>query len=608
MNYEDIVTNESCPTLVLAGPGAGKTYLLSDRIKRLLAKGVEHDKISVVTFGRDAKENMRNNLLDPHGDFSIPYDKLPHISTLNSLGLEILNLKPRVVGLKKTDLRIQVNETAKRLLFRDAAFINNLEESESHFSLGCKVRGDCEVGREENHCKVCNTYWQVMSACNYVDFDDQVIFANRILESEADILEKFQSQSVHLLVDEYQDINAAQFRLIKNISSNSRNGLFVVGDDAQSIYSFRGADPNFILNFHENYADAITPPLAHSRRCPKQILAPAEKMLKQFYADWKGPFDIDFHVEDTEPPIVRQLPSEKKEALMTARVVQEAIREKKSVLILAPKKDFFPTISKTLNQYGVSHSSPTSPLPTSINKRLVVIQNLLNWVQIPSDSFLTRVAMEELLNHSTAKVPGAKKDRNCTEKTIQKRISVETEVANLWVEVTRKADLFSNLIKSKNLSEELDKLRSIMIKLLELYDNSDSEKDVEFISEFCIASGVWRKSLTFINDLQSIMKALSRENPTGFGLVQLMTMRKAKGLQADVVVIVGLEDDIMPGMSNNIEEEARLFYVSMTRAKEKLYLYHAFARPRNISFGSSIVKKDRSRFLDAIGIKSIYTP
>lgn len=607
MRYEEIVTNESCPTLVLAGPGAGKTYLLSDRVKKLLEMGIVNDQISVLTFGRDASQHMRNKLLDPQGDFKIPYEKLPHIATLNSLGLEILNLKPRVVGLKKTDLRIQVNETAKRLLFRDAAFMNNLDESKSHFSLDCKVRGDCEIGREGSHCKVCNTYWQVMSACNYVDFDDQIIFANWILESEVDILDKFQSQATHLLVDEYQDINAAQFRLIKTLSSKSPDGLFVVGDDAQSIYSFRGADPSFILNFQENYANAITPSLAYSRRCPKQILEPAKKMLKKFYTEWKGPFNIEYHTDDTEPPTVHQLPSEKKEARMTAQVTADAIREKKSVLILAPKKDFFPIISKTLNQYGIPHSSPTSPLSTAVNKRLIVIQNLLNWVQLPNDSFLTRVAIEELLNHSLAKVPGAKKDKKCTEDTIRKRILIETEIANLWINVSRKADLFSVFKESKDISEELENLRSIMIRLLDLYNNN-SDKDIEFISEFCASSGVWRKSLTFANDLRSIMKAISRENPTGFGSVQLMTMRKAKGLQADVVVIVGLEDDIIPGMSNKIEEEARLFYVSMTRAKEKLYLFHAFTRPRNISFGTGIINKDRSKFLDAIGIRSIYRP
>ena len=162
------------------------------------------------------------------------------------------------------------------------------------------------------------------------------------------------------------------------------------------------------------------------------------------------------------------------------------------------------------------------------------------------------------------------------------------------------------MLESQDLSDELKMLRTLMIELLELFNNKDLTKDIEFISKLCVASGVWDNSLTFTKDLCMIMKTLSPDNPTGFGSVQLMTMRKAKGLEADVVVIVGLEDDIMPGRSNDIEEEARLLYVSMTRARERLYLFHSFQRPRNISFGEGIIKKNRSRFLDAIGIDSRY--
>ncbi|MBU1626539.1 ATP-dependent helicase [bacterium] len=606
MNYEEIVTNEVSPTLVLAGPGAGKTYLLSDRVKRLLDRNVESDKISVLTFGRDANQYMRNSLLDPKGDFSIPYDKLPHIATLNSLGMEIVSKKPRAVGLRKTELEVQDNESIKRLLFRDAAYINNQSENDSELSYDCKAKGECEIGSKNDNCNICKTYWEIMSACNYIDFDDQVIFANRILESDPDILSKYQSKATHLLVDEYQDINAAQFRMIKNISSNSQNGLFVVGDDAQSIYGFRGADPKFILNFKEYFNNAITPPLAHSRRCPKQILVPAEKMLKSIYQRWKGPFDLEFHVKDSDSPIVLQLPSEDKEAHLTARVARQAIGEKKTVLILAPKKDFFPLISKKLSYYGVPHSCPTNLLSSTVNKRLEVIQNLLRWFKSPSNFFLTRIAIEEFLNHGFAKVPGSAKDGKCSDSTIKKRIAVEKEVASLWSNVNREHNLFKVLCERNNLSDELERLRTLMIELLDLFKSNDSEENLEFISKFCRACGVWNNSQVFTRDIEQMLHALSPETPSGFGSVQMMTMRKAKGLEADVVVIVGLEDDIIPGNSRDVKEEARLFYVSMTRAKEKLYLFHVFKRPRNISFGQDILKKDRSRFLDKIGIESNY--
>ncbi|MFH1850877.1 MAG: ATP-dependent helicase [Candidatus Neomarinimicrobiota bacterium] len=605
MEYEEIVSNLNAPTLVLAGPGAGKTYLLSDRVKRLIDQDVDSNHISVVTFGRDASQHMRNKLLDTNSGFSIPFNKMPHISTLNSLGMEIVNCKPKSVGLRKTALNVQSDEAVKRLIFRDSAMIIGKSEDEARSAFQCKAEGDCNIGSKPGQCEICQTYWNIMSACNYIDFDDQVIFANQILENEDDILAEYKTRATYLLVDEYQDINAAQFRLIKTISANSINGLFVVGDDAQSIYGFRGADPSYILNFADHFKDSITPPLAHSRRCPKQIIDPASMMLKAYYPEWLGPFDLEYHVDDVAPPTVLQLPSETKEAHLTARVARKAISVNNTVLVLAPKKDFFPLISKVLRRYGVPHTCPTSLLPEHLNKRLDVIRNILKWVQNPNDSFLTRVAVEELLNHGTAKVPGFNKGKRLSEETLMKRLLVETEIAHLWSEVNTRDDFFSALLKHEDGSENLNILKSTMTELLELF-TSESGNNLEFISKFCAASGVWKNSNILISDIDNIISALVPASPTGFGSVQLMTMRKAKGLEADVVVIVGLEDDIIPGNKADVKEEARLLYVSMTRAKKRLYLFHAFKRPRSISFGQDILNKNRSRFLDAVGIDSIY--
>lgn len=136
--------------------------------------------------------------------------------------------------------------------------------------------------------------------------------------------------------------------------------------------------------------------------------------------------------------------------------------------------------------------------------------------------------------------------------------------------------------------------------------NSKGELHGEFAKRLSLASGAWTDPAKMAEDLCSIMDLMSASQPTGFGSVQLMTMRKAKGLEADVVVMVGLEDDIIHNPASNLEEEARLFYVSMTRAKEKLYLIHSYKRLRSISFGPEITGKQRSRFLDAIGRPSKY--
>ena len=121
-----------------------------------------------------------------------------------------------------------------------------------------------------------------------------------------------------------------------------------------------------------------------------------------------------------------------------------------------------------------------------------------------------------------------------------------------------------------------------------------------------MACGGWIHPETLAKDLLSVKEQLMSGRPPGFSSVQLMTLRKAKGLEADVVVMVGLEDDIIPGATVDVEEQARLFYVGMTRAKNTLFMMHSYKRPRDVSFGMDIVDKKRSRFLDAVGIGSDY--
>jgi len=604
--YEAIVTTVDRPTLVLAGPGAGKTYLLGDRVRRLLDAGVDKDSITVLTFGRDASQHMRNKLLDPEGGFGIPYANLPYVSTLHAFGFEIVNRKARAFKLRKADLWVQANEKVKQLLYRDAALLLDLSEANADTARQCKQRGQCDRGTKDPECSVCEKYWDIMSRCNCIDFDDQVLFACRILENDSDLLTEFQQRSQHLLVDEYQDINAAQFRLIELLSRNSQLGLFAVGDDAQSIYQFRGADPGFILRFANDFPEASTPPLTHSRRCHELTLHDAEQVLKEHYPDWTGPHDLEYHVSPGEKPSIWHVPDDRAEAAWVARIARRAVGEKKTVLVLVPKKEFFSRISRALSEYGVPHECPANLLPDQVNRRLQVILSLLEWVKDPENTFLTRLAIESLINHGRAKVPGAGKGKKFKPATLAWRVQIETEIARLWEDVNRKRSMLSVLQELPPASAAVELVRDTLTGLLDAFVNSKGELHGEFAKRLSLASGAWTDPAKMAEDLCSIMDLMSASQPTGFGSVQQMTMRKAKGLEADVVVMVGLEDDIIPNPASSLEEEARLFYVSMTRAKEKLYLIHSYKRLRSISFGPEVTGKQRSRFLDAIGRPSKY--
>ncbi|MCK4321188.1 ATP-dependent helicase [candidate division WOR-3 bacterium] len=598
-NYEEIVSNFASPTLVLAGPGAGKTYLLADRIKRLLGNGTDKSSITALTFGKDANQYMINKITEPSG-FNIPFNELPHISTMHSLGFEIVREKPHDVNLRKTDLKVQGNENVQKLMYRDAALILGYTENDSKEALKCKQYGDCKENSEEKKCQVCGKYWEIMSKCNYVDFDDQILFACRILEKNPTILEKYQLRAKHLLVDEYQDINTAQFRLIELLSRESRNGLFVVGDDAQSIYGFRGSDPKFILRFKEDFHGSETPSLAYSRRCHEKIMQDAIKVLKKYYTAWTGEQKLKYEVPIGEEPDIWQLPSDKAEAKMVAIIARQFIQEKKSILILVPKKEFFPLITQELSKRSIVYGCPISFLP----KRIEIVKLFVDWVTNPSDSFETRLVIEELINKGIAHVPGIKKDRRTTPETIKKRIAEETKIAKLWEQVKRGNDLFSVIKNIEKPNETLTKIQKGLLNLNDLSVNLKKEKHGEFIKQLAVVSGIWCKPSELMDDILKITKLLNSQNTTGLGWVQLNTIKKAKGLEADVVIMVGLENDIVPNPRGDPVEESRLFYVSMTRAKEKLYLFHAYKRPRNISYGAVLMDKPRSRFLDIVGRKS----
>lgn len=600
--------NFTSPTMVLAGPGAGKTYLLAKKIKLLLDKEVDKNTITVITFGVEASQHMRDELTNPDGDFRIENKGLPHISTMHSLGFEIVKEKPFDVKLRKTNLEVQENENVKKLMYRDAAYILGLTEPDGQQALKCKEYGDCNENLEDKKCRICHKYWDIMSKCNYIDFDDQILFACKILDNENNqtILEKYHNRAKYLLVDEYQDINMAQFRFIELLSRASRKGLLVVGDDAQSIYSFRGCSPEFILRFEKDFPGAVTPPLIQSHRCHKKTMDDAFKVLAKYYSRWQGIPKLIYLQKEGDEPAIWQLPSGKSEALMVARLARHYLNEKKEVLILAPKKEFFPFISRELRKHNIPHECPVSLLPEQVNKRLEVLKLFMKWISYPGNNFITRLAFEELINDGIAKVPGAKKDKTCKPETIEMRIKAETKIAELWESVDKGKDLYSAVLESESSDITIKAIQSALSNLINLYNNYQKQEVGEFLKQISLVTGKWTTPTEFSKDVIAIKELSDLQSPTGIGYVQMKTMRKAKGLKADIVIIVGLEDDIMPNPRGDEEEEARLLYVSITRAKERAYLFHAYKRLRNISYGDEFRDKPRSRFLDAIGRDSEY--
>jgi DNA helicase-2/ATP-dependent DNA helicase PcrA len=561
------------------------------------------DEICVLAFGVDAVQRMKDELTNPKGDWRLSLEELPKIVTSHSLGFEIINEKPHDVELLKVDLKVQEDPKVQELMYRDAAFILDLNETDGEVANKCKRYGDCQKDPSKNKCRVCMEYRKIMSKCNRIDFDDQLLFACEILESNPDILKKYQDKAKHLLIDEYQDFNAAQFRLIELLSRESRNGLFVVGDDAQSIYGFRGGNPKFILRFRQDFPGTEIGCLPYNRRCPKGITRTALTFLQQKYPEYQGiksVEEIKFTNQSENEPYIWEAPSEIKEAAEAAKIARISLEEEKTVLILVPKRGLFPLIIQKLRGWHVPYDCDENFMP----ERIRVMNLFVEWINERTDNFRTRLLFENLINTGIAKVPGMKKDRRCSPETIEKRIAEEKRIAKLWKQVDKQNDLFSVIERCEDTCVTFTNIRDGLKSLINSYVSWKKVDQGEFIKQLSVVSGIWLDPSTLIKDLTFVSSLLVPQEISVNNLARLRTMKKAKGLQADVVIVVGLENDMVPNKRNDAVEEARLFYVSMTRSKESLYLFHAGRRPCDISYSGDNLERTRSVFLDDLGLAS----
>ncbi|MBA2883226.1 superfamily I DNA/RNA helicase [Desulfosalsimonas propionicica] len=258
------------PILLLAGPGTGKTYQIEKRILFLFSEmNADPDEISVITFTTAAAMSMRTRLSNKSKEAGV--DKCPSIiNTMHSLGNSIIGEFPEFFGLPK-DYSVLANQEFKNVLMRDAARIEGFETDICTAVKNCRTKGNCKED-ESDLCNVCRAYRTILRSSGYVDYDDLIFLACRFLAERKDFATEFRKKTRFLLIDEYQDINEAQCDFIGLLSEGQEDGVFAVGDDDQSIYSFRGGDPKYIKNF-ESYFDQNPRigRLSVSWRCPEHI-------------------------------------------------------------------------------------------------------------------------------------------------------------------------------------------------------------------------------------------------------------------------------------------------------------------------------------------------
>ncbi len=319
------------PILLLAGPGTGKTFQLAHRVKYLMEKNfATPDEICVITFTNEAARNMRERLKEP--DIGLEPEQYPSIiSTMHSLGNAIIGNALDRVNLPQ-EYSILTNRHIRNLVLQDASYLALRDRTLWKPTDDCRRCGNCVIipkNIAEDKCQVCAKYIEILRKCSYIDYDDQIMLACQILEHNPDIAIRWQLKTKHLLVDEYQDINYAQFRLIQLLSHEHKNGLFVVGDDDQSIYSFRGGSPDFIRQFDKHFGEnSRIGRLSMSWRCPEHILKAGRSIISYYYPGSipKPTPTFSDKIKENHKVVFLDVPSEQTEASIITTKVQSYLK------------------------------------------------------------------------------------------------------------------------------------------------------------------------------------------------------------------------------------------------------------------------------------------
>ena len=619
----EAVTNTEGPSLVIAGAGSGKTKVLTHKIAHLIKdKDVAPWNILAITFTNKAANEMKERVEKLIGDVA----KDMWIGTFHSICVRILRKTIDRIGFNSSfvifdtsDQKTMIKKILKKeeiddKLFTDKSVMyeisnakNDMLEPEEYLK---KYSGDL---RRETIGKVYKLYQKNLKENNAIDFDDIINFTIKVLLDNPDILEFYSSKFKYVLVDEYQDTNKAQFTLVSLIASRYGN-ITVVGDNDQGIYSFRGADISNILNFERDFPGTRIIKLEQNYRCTGNILEIANAVIKNNETKYEK--KLWTSNEKGKLPTVYSGNDEYDEA----RYITDKITSLKSTEYYK-NSDFAILYRMNSQSRSIEDILRREDIPYKIvgglkfyeRKEIKDIIAYLRLIQNPNDNLsLTRIINEPkrgVGKTSLDNVENIAADNGISMYEVIKnaeqyglnRVFINTrEFVSIIDEMISKKDsiLISELVK-----EVLNKTG--YTKALELEGTTEAETRIENLEEFLTVAMEFEEE-SADNSLSEFLEGITLSSDLdgveeSEDSVTLMTLHSAKGLEFPVVFLVGMEEGIFPGYKSigeekELEEERRLCYVGITRAKENLYL--TCAKQRTL-FGSTSCNAP-SRFLKEI--------
>ena len=574
----------------MAGPGTGKTYQLAKRLQFLVGEQeISPKAITVITYTHEAAKSMRNKIDEKGKDEYITLESQPdNILTMHSFGHRILEENAKLIGLK-SGINIIESILLRKAVIRDAALLLDFTESDSIDAFNDKTTANKEISEISK--SILGKYSEILKKSNTVDFDDQIEMACELLSNHSEVLDKYKKQTTHLLVDEYQDINEAQHTFIKLLSSGQEKGLFAVGDDDQSIYGFRGSTPKYIRDFYKQFSGARVLQLDVSRRCPENILECAISVVNKFDSSRTNKVDLKYLGESPGLVIVRSCPSDSREAELISKIIyaKRASGEAKTFFILVPSKNYTTAISGELRSHGIDHEVGTGSQDDPVKIALIAIKK---WLGTSPSNLDVRLIIELLADAGFCDIPSS---RVRTDSKKAERHECNLAIAKLWESVIASdARLDSELMKHKDKESKLSKLANAAYQIQEKYKQNDVSGFVTALGE---KLGVWKK----ISDIYQTIEKEVLPSSAQDSDIRIITIQKSKGLEADCIFIVGLEKGNMPkdsAGSDEIAEQARLFFVAMTRGKQEVHIMHSRKRQGSASYLNKSHQLQRSPFID----------
>ena len=608
---EAVLYNDG-PLLIIAGAGAGKTKTLTTKIAYL----IDHEKVSpynilAITFTNKAAKEMKDRLFSLIGDVT----KKIQVSTFHSFGLRLIRENYNYLGYDKNFNIMDSDDSltiVKKILkeqnldskiYNPKAIRNKISSLKNDLITPEKYKAYAVSDYEEIVCNIYKKYNELLFNNNSLDFDDLLIQPIRLFKENKEVLEKYQELFKYILIDEYQDTNEAQYILTKMISDKYKL-ITTVGDDSQSIYSFRGANFKNILNFEKDYPEAKLVLLEENYRSTSTILDAANSLIKNNIN--KKDKNLWTNRGKGEKIKYFRAFNERDEAFFVIRKVKELIDkgvELKDIAVLYRTNAQSRIIEEEFLKENIAYRVVGS-FYFYARKEIKDLIAYLKLINNPKDN----ISFLRVINTPKRGI-GLKSIEKLTEYANENNLSLFEAITD-----DKKQKEFKELIKKLQdvsehitLTELIDKvLDSTGIKEeLESEETLEADIRLENLEEFksITKSFEEQEGLISLEDFLYEISLVSdvEEYKDDPNRVSLMTIHSVKGLEFNYVFIVGLEEGILPHINSmlsnsELEEERRLCYVALTRAKDDLYLVNARER---MLYGKVSINQP-SRFISEI--------